>query len=269
LVLKLGGDMVADAAQTAALTDDLKRLCGISHRALIVHGGGPQATELTKRLGIERRIVGGRRVTDAATLEVMKMVLAGQVAIDLTAALRAAGLPAVGLSGVSGVIEAVKRPPRVVSGCGPDPVDFGLVGDIEAIHTEPLRALVRAGMLPVLNSLGADAAGQVFNINADIAATRVAAALGASRLVLLTGKVPGVLRDPADPGTRIPRLTSAEARLAIADGTIVGGMIPKIEESLAVLDSVDTVHIMGRVEPGALLRELKRPGDVGTALISG
>jgi acetylglutamate kinase len=270
IVVKLGGDTLSVRERLVCVLDDLGVLQRRGARLVVVHGGGPQATELSKRLGIERRIVGGRRITDAATLEVMKMVLAGQVSVDLTLAMRSRGLLAVGLSGVSlGIIGAVKRPPRVVSGCGDEPVDFGHVGDIVSVNTAPLMRLLDAGYIPVLNSLGGDDQGRAYNINADIAATRVARALSAAHLVLVTGKVAGVMRDPHDPASRIPRLTPDEARQAIADGTIRGGMIPKIEESLEVLDQVGAIHIAGSLGAGELLQALDAPGSVGTALVSG
>lgn len=270
LVVKLGGELIADRGQLKAMADDLRALQGEGFTAIVVHGGGPQATELSKKLGIEPNIVGGRRITDRPTLDVMKMVLAGQINVDLTCALGAAGLRSVGLSGVSsGLVAAVKRPPRVVSGGGPEPIDFGWVGDIVGVNVDLLRLLTDAGYVPVLNSLGSDDEGNAYNINADIAATRVASAVGADHLALLTGGVPGVLRDKDDPESRIPRLTAAEARQAIADGVIQGGMIPKIEEALEILDSgVGAVHILGSLEPGHLRTALVSPGAVGTALVA-
>lgn len=266
IVIKTGGELAADTEQVAALGADIAAL---EADVVVVHGGGPQATELSRKLGIERHIVGGRRVTDRETLDVMKMILGGLVNVDLTAALRGAGLRTIGLSGVSsGLVEAVKRPPRVVSGGGPEPVDFGWVGDIVGVNVSLLRLLLAEGYTPVLNSLGGDAGGHVYNINADVAATKVAAALEADHLALLTGGVPGVLRDKDDPETRIPRLTADDARAAIADGVIVGGMIPKIEEALDVLDAgVGAIHILGALRPGDVRRALDTPGSVGTALV--
>ncbi len=268
IVVKVGGRLAEDIEQADALAKDLVILLERGHQLIVVHGGGPQATALTTRLGLEPNIVGGRRVTDEPTLEVVKMVLAGQVSVGLTARLCAGGVPAVGLSGVSaGLISAVKRPPRVVSGGGDAPVDFGYVGDIVAIRAEVILPLLSAGFVPVMNSLGSDERGQVYNINADIAATRVAQAVGAT-LVLTTGGVRGVLRDKDDDTTRIPLLTPHQAREAIVSGVIVGGMIPKIEESLNVLgDGVRAIHILGRLRAGDLLTELATPGAVGTALV--
>ena len=267
-VIKVGGELFQTGA-VRAVAADVAQLAARGDRVLMVHGGGPQATALQKALGQEPKIVGGRRITDQAALDVMKMVVAGQLNVDLCAALIGAGARPVGLSGASSLaIEARKRPPRVVSGGGPDPIDFGLVGDVVGFRIELLELLAGAGHVPVLACLGADAAGQLLNINADIVANQLAQALAADHLVLVTG-VAGVLRDVADPGSRMPRLTAAEARAAIADGSIKGGMIPKIEESLAVLatGTVGSIHIVGDLGPGDLLRALDQPGSIGTALL--
>lgn len=262
-VVKLGGDVLAaPALETAAA--DIGRARAAGRRLVIVHGGGPQTTELSKRLGIEPQLVGGRRVTDAAALDVVKMVVAGRLNVDLVAALRAAGVPALGLAGSSGVVRAHRRPPRVVSGSDGAAVDFGLVGDIEGFDGALLDALHAAGHLPVLACLGAGAGGEVLNINADVVASQLAAALGAAALVACTA-VGGVRRDKDDPSTRLPRLTVAEARAAIAGGVVQGGMIPKLEEAFAPLAAgVGAVHV---VAPGEIAASLAAPGSVGTLLV--
>jgi acetylglutamate kinase len=243
---------------------DVARARAAGRRLVIVHGGGPQATELSRRLGIEPRIVGGRRITDAATLDVMKAVVAGRLNVDLVAALRGAGVPAVGLSGTSGVIQARRRPPRVVSGGGPEPIDFGLVGDVDHFERALLDTLDGAGTLPVLACLAAGAGDEVLNINADVVASQLAVALGAGALVACTS-VGGVRRDKDDPATRIPRLTVAEAEIAIASGVVQGGMIPKLEEAFAPLRAgVAAVHI---VAPGEVASSLATPGSAGTLLV--
>ena len=268
VVVKVGGEIFRSEA-LRAVAMDVAAASGRDDRVFMVHGGGPQATALQKALGQEPKVVGGRRITDQATLDVMKMVVAGHLNVDLCAALLGAGARPVGLHGASSMaIEAVRRPPRVVTGGGPDPIDFGLVGDVVGFRLELLRLLAAQGYVPVLASLGADPGGQVLNINADIIANHLAQSLEADHLVLVTG-VPGVLADVKDPGSRIPRLTAEEARAAIAAGTIQGGMIPKIEESLAVLETgrVGSIHIVGELAPGDLLRALDQPGAVGTALV--
>ena len=185
---------------------------------------GRRRRELQKRLGQTPKQVAGRRVTDAATLDVMKMVVAGKVNVDLCAALwrgRRASRSAC-TARARALIEAERRPPRVFAGAGPDPVDFGLVGDVTGVNAELLELLARAGYVPVLACLGADADGAVYNINADTVANRVAIALDAEGLVLVSD-VPGVLRDVADPASRIARLTVAEGRALIADGAVTRG----------------------------------------------
>jgi acetylglutamate kinase len=267
VVLKLGGEVVT-SSHMAAIAADVAEMHGRGERVVIVHGGGPQATELQKKLGQTPNIVAGRRVTDADALEVMKMVVAGKLNVDACAALLAAGVSPVGLHGASALaVEAVKRPPRVVSGGGPDPIDFGHVGDVTGVNGKLIGLLADAGYVPVLACLGADAQGHVFNINADIVANRVAIALDAKALVLVSD-VPGVLRDIADPGSRIARLSVADGRKAIADGIVTKGMIPKLEESFAALgEGVRAVHIVGKLQRGQLAREVAEPGSVGTVLV--
>jgi acetylglutamate kinase len=263
-VIKLGGDVLAAPALDSAAAE-IAHARAAGRRLVVVHGGGPQTTELSRRLGIEPQLVGGRRVTDAAALDVVKMVVAGRLNVDLVAALRAAGVPAVGLSGSSGIVRAHRRPPRVVSGSGGAAVDFGLVGDVEGFDRALLDALDAAGQLPVIACLGAGAGGEVLNINADVVASQLAAALGAAALIACTA-VGGVRRDKDDPATRLPRLTVAEARAAIASGVVQGGMIPKLEEAFAPLAAgVRAVHV---VAPGEIAASLAAPGSVGTLLVA-
>src|SRR4029078_9889490 len=161
---------------------------------------------------------------------------------DLVAALRANGVPAFGVSGARGAIRPHRRPPRLVTGAGAPPIAFGLVGDIDGFDVELLDALDARDALPVIACLGADASGTVLNINADVVASQPAAAVGARALVACTA-VGGVRRDKDDPATRLPRLTIADARAAIIDGTVQGGMIPKLEEAFAPLEAgVGAVH---------------------------
>jgi acetylglutamate kinase len=260
-VIKLGGDALEGEALADAAAEIARARAG--RRLLIVHGGGPQVTAIAGRLGIETLVVGGRRVTDDKMLAVVKRVISG-LNVDLVAALRATGVPAFGVSGASGVIRAHRRPPRVVSGAGDAPIDFGLVGDIDGFDLEMLDALDGRDALPVIACLGADASGVVLNINADVVASQLAAAVGAAALVACTA-VGGVRRDKDDPATRLSRLTVAEAKAAIADGTVQGGMIPKLEEAFAPLAAgVGAVHI---VAPSEIATSLLAPGSAGTLLV--
>ena len=267
VVIKLGGEVV-HSAEVLVIAEDVAELVKSGQSVIVVHGGGPQATDLQKRLGQTPNIVAGRRITDAATLEVIKMAVAGKVNVDLCARLHAAGARPVGLHGASsGAIGAVKRAPKVVAGAGPDPIDFGHVGDVTGVNLELLDLLLRGNFVPVLACLGCDTYGDVFNINADIVANQVALATHA-RALLLVSDVPGVMRDLADPTSRIPRMTRADGKKAIDEGVVKKGMIPKLEESFAAIASgVPSVHIVGRLKRGDLAREVREPGSVGTVLV--
>jgi acetylglutamate kinase len=267
IVVKIGGEVVG-SPEAASLAADLRVLVDGGARIAIVHGGGPQATDLQKRLGLTTKQVAGRRVTDAATLDVIKMVIAGKLNVDLCATLLAAGLSPVGLHGASAhLIRATRRPPKVYPGAGPEPVDLGFVGDVTGFNLILLETLWTARHLPVIACVGADADGGTYNINADLVGNQLAAALRAERLFLVTS-TPGVLRDVNDPGSRLTRLTCAEARQAIADGVVTGGMITKLEEAMAVIDQgVGAIHILGKLAPGDLVRAVREPGSVGTTLV--
>ena len=270
-VVKIGGELAQDKSKLASSVGTAVRAflkAGV--RVAVIHGGGPQATELTQKLGHTPKMVGGRRITDEATLEVMKMTLAGQVSVDVAAAFRIAGVPAMCTTGVSaGLIDARKRPAKVITGAGPDPIDLGLVGDVTDVNTALFDKLAGAGVVPVLGSLSGDAEGNVFNINADTVATRVAAKLKAAKLFLVSN-VPGVLANKDDLATRLPTLTPAEAKEKIASGVIQGGMIPKVEESIAMLDEgIEAIHIVGISPAHALLGEAEKAGSFGTAFLRG
>jgi acetylglutamate kinase len=265
ILVKLGGELLSKEKRPEldAITNDLARLS--SHRLVLVHGGGPQLTALMRKLGSEPRIVGGRRVTDDLALEALEMVVGGQLNIELVSALRAVGISALGLNGVSGgLILCEKRPPTEVGG---ELVDFGHVGDVVSIETGLLDLLLERGYVPVIACVAADARGKPYNINADTVANRIAEQMKVDRLLLITG-TPGVLRDVEDKASRIERLTIAAGRKAIADGVVQGGMIPKLEESFESLEKgVEQIHILGDLKPGDLVRAVEAPGSVGTALV--
>ncbi|MDX2175051.1 MAG: acetylglutamate kinase [Candidatus Sumerlaeia bacterium] len=267
-VVKIGGEAVRDRRTLDNFAEDVALLHSVGIRVVLVHGGGPQITELEKQLGIETRMVGGRRVTDEGSLRAVVMVLAGQMNVDICAAFRRQQIPAMGLCGVSaGIINARKRPPVKVSGGGDLPIDFGLVGDIVSINTAPIELLLDNGMVPVLSPLGSDEEGNYFNINADTSAARIAAALKAEKL-LLTSAVPGVLTDPKDRTTLISQLTVAQAREVVRQGIADGGMIPKIEEAIRALEmGVRRAHILSATEPHQLLMETFTQAGCGTMLV--
>ena len=268
VVIKLGGEVVQGPTM-AVIAADVAEMRGAGVPVVIVHGGGPQATELQKRLGQTPKIVGGRRITDRDTLEVMKMTVAGKVNVDLCAALLAAGAKPVGLHGASAcTVLASRRPPKLVSGGGDEPVDFGFVGDVIGVNDALISLLTGDGYVPVLACLGADAQGGIYNINADAVANQVAIGLDAGALVLVTD-VPGVMRDIKDPSSRIGRMTLADGQKAIADGVVTKGMIPKLEESFAAIaQGVRAVHIVGNLAKGDLARAVATPGEVGTVLVA-
>ncbi|HEY0708339.1 MAG TPA: acetylglutamate kinase [Polyangia bacterium] len=275
-VIKLGGD-VLEGAPLAALVRSVAEVQASGARGVIVHGGGAQVTELSTRLGLATRMVAGRRITDAPTLDVMKMVVAGRLNLDLCAALQAGGVRAVGLHAGSGSIRATRRPPRLTAGAGDVPIDFGLVGDVAGFDLALLRTLADAGRLPVLSCLGlevvegegdapARSTGQTLNLNADLIASQLAAAAGAEVLVAVTA-VGGVRREIADPSSRIAHLTSDEARAAIADGIVKGGMIAKLDEAMSAL--AQGVRRVAIVAPHEIRAALDAPGTVGTTLVAG
>ena len=267
-VVKFGGEAMTDPAILERLIEDITLLHLVGIRLVVVHGGGKHVTKTAEALGIETTFVGGRRVTDVDTLDVLKMVLAGKISLEILSLLKKKGVRAMSVSGVAaGVIEARRRPPMKVTGSNDEIVDFGEVGDIERIDTRLLELLVDEGYVPVLSPLGADADGNILNINADTVAARLAAQLEAEKLVLMTA-THGVMEDLHDETSLISRLTIDEAREAIRSGVIAGGMIPKIEESIRALEKgAGRVHILSAVEPHQLLLEVFTKSGAGTMIV--
>jgi acetylglutamate kinase len=256
VIVKIGGAAVDDPEAAAAVFKQVAMCRAEGLRVVVVHGGGARLTALATRLGLESKHVGGRRITDAPGLEAAKMAFAGTVATDLAAIGRQVGVPLVAISGVSGnLIHASKRPPR-------QGVDFGFVGDIVAIDPTVLVALLGAGFVPLVASLGADGRGQVLNINADTVACAIASVLPGCRLVILT-ETDGVLRDVADSGSRIPRLSAA----GLGALGVSGGMLPKLESIASCLErGVAAVHVASWRQPRSLLASLAGDDSVGTVL---
>lgn len=234
-----------------------------------MHGGGPQVSRLQEKLGLTPTKVGGRRVTSPEDLVVVEQAICGEVNVKLCAALLGGGVEAFGCHGASGrMIQADKRPPTVVSGGGPDPVDFGEVGDVHGVDVTVVKALVGLGKVPVIATLGVDGTGRIFNINADTTVTQMAAALNARALLMVTA-VGGIFKDLADPASRIARVTEAQARALIQSGVIVGGMIPKVEEALAVLyEGVAAICIVGPDVEGAFVSAARHTGEAGTVIVA-
>src|SRR5215210_8140219 len=230
-VVKLGGDVLAPAEILDGVTGQLALLSSLGIRIVVVHGGGPQATALSRRLGFEPRMVAGRRVTDDGALEVAKLVYAGQINVDLLAALREHRVQAVGLSGVDAeLITAHRRAPvSVVDDSGTTMrVDYGHVGDVDRVDPRVLITLLEARMMPVVASLAGGEDGQVYNVNADTVAESLAVAVRAQKLIYLTG-APGVLRDRTDPSTLVTFADPDDLASLMASGVLAGGMRPKVE----------------------------------------
>jgi acetylglutamate kinase len=249
LVIKLGGSALEN--QRDAL-EDIIWLHGLGARPVLVHGGGAEINEWLERLDIPSVFVRGLRVTDAATLEVVRMTLAGKVNGELVRLIGELGGRAVGLTGVDGGLLRVRQL---------DP-DLGYVGAVESVDPGPIAALSAAGYIPVIAPLGLSADGAVLNINGDDAAADLARGLGATKLLYLSD-VPGVLdRD----GQLLSVLTDEQTRALIAEGVISGGMIPKAEACLRALDTADRVHIVNGREPHVLIRELLTHQGAGTMI---
>lgn len=268
-VVKLSGGLCRPGAVLDHVVEQVALLHQLGIHVVLVHGGGEQADELARRLDLPIQRVAGRRVTDRGMLEVAKMSFAGAVNTDLVAACAKAGVPAIGISGVDAqVIIAARRPPVAVEEEGVRrEVDYGLVGDVQEVRIAPLTALLRSGFVPVIASLAADTAGQVLNVNADTIAARLAAALGAAKLFLLTN-VDGVFRDVRDPTTLCSLLDLAQLDELERSGAIAGGMLPKLAAvRQALRDGVPRVHVINGAEPDTLLAEVFTNEGRGTLLV--
>lgn len=269
-VIKLGGDVLADAEALDRVAGQLGLLSSLSIRIVVVHGGGPQASALLRRLGSEPVMVAGRRVTDDAALEVAKMVYAGVLNVNLLAALREHEVQAVGLSGVDAdLITARRRPPvNVVDDAGVNrEVDFGHVGDVDRVDSRVLATLLEARFMPVVASLAGDGDGNVYNVNADTVAESLAVALKAQKLIFLTG-APGVLRDRNDPSTLVTFADPDDLEGLMASGSLAGGMRPKVEACIrAATGGVERTHIIDGRAPDSILLEVFTGAGCGTMIV--
>lgn len=270
-VVKVGGRIVGRRDMLDALIEDVCLLQQVGIRVVLVHGGGPQATEMSKKLGLEPEIIAGRRVTDAKTLEVAKMVYAGSLNIDILSSCRAHHTPAVGISGVDGgLITAKKRPKGPIApapGAEPIEVDFGFVGDIEKVNPRVILQLLDGGMTPVVSCLGSDAEGTILNINADSVAQAIAQSLSAEKLVIVTD-TEGLLKDVANPGSLVSYADVEEIEGFKRSGALTGGMLPKVDACVKALKGgVKRTHIINGTKPGALLREIFTNAGCGTMIV--
>ncbi|HKP48222.1 MAG TPA: acetylglutamate kinase [Pyrinomonadaceae bacterium] len=271
-VVKLSGKVTESHDNLSSLAEELALLHQVGIRICVVHGGGKQLSDLASKLGIEQTIIEGRRVTDDATLEMAKMIFAGKINTDILAALRNRGIEAVGLSGVDGnIVHAERRPPKEVLNKETgerSQVDFGHVGDVVEINSRLLSVLLDQGYLPVISSLGADAEGTVFNINADTIAAEIAVQLRAEKLILLSD-VDGIYLRAGAPETKLSRLTASEAEKLISDGAASGGMIPKLQSITTLLQrGVHSAHILSGTTRNALLSEIFTDSGTGTMIVA-
>jgi acetylglutamate kinase len=258
IVVKYGGHAMEDLAGGQSFARDVVLLKQVGIHPVVVHGGGPQIGQMLRRLGIESRFVDGLRVTDRATMEVVEMVLAGTINKALVAEINRAGGCAIGLCGKDGGLVRAKKLLR-------NGVDLGFVGEPDSVDGRVLSTFKASDMIPVIAPIGAGAAGETYNINSDTVAGAIAAAIKASRLLLLTD-VQGVLDAEKQ---LIPELSAAAARQMIADGTIHGGMIPKVETCLDAVDGgVEAAVIVDGRVPHAILLELFSEG-AGTLIRAG
>ena len=268
-VIKAGGAVFNDDASMRALIEQVAILHQVGIKTVLVHGGGPQLDQLQATLGIETRMVNGRRITDQKSIDVTSMVLNGLINTRILAICRALDIEAIGLSGVdSGLVRAHKRGPVPVSQGSSESVDYGFVGDIDSINVTVIEKLLDIGLMPVVSPLSADANGTLLNINADTVAAAIGGALSAEKLVLCTG-APGILEDSADPSsivsyTDIEGLTRMRAR-----GSLKDGMLPKAQAiENANRAGVRRVHVISYKSPDSLLAEVFTNEGTGTLVVA-
>lgn len=254
VVVKYGGNAMINEEIKRSVMGDLVLLRLIGVQVVLVHGGGPEISGLLKRIGKESRFIDGLRVTDAETMDVVQMVLSGKVNKGLVSLLQSLGGKAIGLSGMDGGMIAAKQLDE----------RLGFVGEITAVHPQPILDVLGDGYIPVISSIGVGAEGESYNINADTAAARIAAALNAECLISMTD-IAGVLRDKNDPASLIPYIGVSEAPQLMRDGVICGGMIPKIECCIeAIRRGVKKVFVLNGTVPHAILIEILTNEGIGT-----
>ena len=276
-VIKIGGELAGDYESLDSITGDIVFLHYVGINVVVVHGGGPQATKLAEERGIQPKIVQGLRVTDIETLNIAKMVYAGQVNTDIIASLRKHELMApdglhfttrrtsggVGLTGVDGNLIRVRKKGEV------DGEDLGYVGEIEVVNPEILHDLIEKRYIPVVACLGFDEHGDVYNINADTVAAEIALHMEAEKFIVLTN-VPGVLTNSADADSLVSYLDVEQARTMLTTDMLTGGMIPKLEACISTVESkkVERAHILQGTKKGSLLLEVMTRGGSGTMIVT-
>ncbi|MCQ2530639.1 MAG: acetylglutamate kinase [Lachnospiraceae bacterium] len=254
VVIKYGGNAMINEQIKQQVMEDIVLLWLIGVKVVLIHGGGPEITELMEKLGKKAEFVDGLRVTDKETVDIVQMVLAGKINKTLVNLLEMNGGRAIGLSGMDDrLIEAAPKNEKL-----------GFVGDITNINIDAVTGLLEKGYIPVISTLGCDKEGNAYNINGDTAAACIAGALEAERLIMMTD-VAGLLKDMNDPDSLIPEITTDDAKALLADGTISGGMIPKINCCIDAIDAgVKNVIIMDGRVPHSILMELLTNEGAGT-----
>ena len=259
VVVKYGGNAMLNDDLKDSVMRDIVLMSLVGIRVVLVHGGGPEITALLNKIGKQTEFVDGLRVTDEETAQVVQMVLAGKINKTLVNLLQMRGGKAMGLSGVDGhMIEAHQKDERL-----------GFVGEISRVDVQPILDVLEKGYIPVVSTVGCDKSGNVYNINADTAAARIAGELRAESLISMTD-ISGILKDPNDPSTLISEITAAQAEQLIADGTVSGGMIPKVQCCVNALNwGVQKVFIIDGTVSHAILMETLTDEGIGTMFIKG
>jgi len=268
VVIKYGGNAMVNSELKNSVIQDITLLKYVGMRPVVVHGGGPDITQFLNKLGKQSSFVSGLRVTDAETVSIAEMVLVGKVNTEIVSLLNRHGARAVGLSGKDAdLIVAKKHLAQVYEDGHVTTVDIGFVGDVEEINTDILNALLDRGYIPVIAPIGVGRDRESYNINADYVAGEVAGALGAEKLLMLTD-VEGIYRDYKDKSTFISSLSLDEAQKMIEDGSIAGGMIPKVETCIKALQGgTSKTHIIDGRQPHSILLEIFTAQGIGTQVV--
>ena len=259
VVVKYGGNAMINEQLKQQVMEDIVLLWLIGVKVVLVHGGGPEINDTMKKLGKEAQFVNGLRVTDKETMEIVQMVLAGKINKTLVNLIQMKGGHAVGVSGIDGGILEARMKAEAL----------GFAGTVTKVRPQPINDLLEKGYIPVVSTVASDRLGNAYNINGDTAAARIAGALNAERLIMMTD-IAGILRDKDDPSTLIPHITVEEARKLYDSGVISGGMIPKVDCCIDALEhGVDNVVIMDGRIPHSILMELLTDEGAGTMVMKG
>lgn len=266
IVVKYGGHAMVDPVLKESVMLDILLLHSVGIRPVLVHGGGPEINAMLKKVGIESQFVRGLRVTDAQTMEIAQMVLLGKLNTEMVALLNRFGGKAVGLSGKDAqLLLASKKPMQMLNGQGEmEEVDLGYVGEIQSVTPDIVKTLLDQGYIPVISPVASGEDGKTYNVNADTAAGKIAEAIQADKLLLLTD-VRGILRDVEDTDSLIPTISRTEVDTLVTEGVLKGGMLPKVECAVSALErGVNSVHILDGRLKHAILLELFTDGGIGT-----